>query len=765
MISGVSIGIHVHAQPEGLQATLAALRGTVSGEVDVVLLPDGPDPAVYRTLEALRHYKQSGTARPCGAAACFNRLAQTSHAGVVILLESGAIVAPGWLDLLLAALQAGPRHGLAGPSTNCSWNEQGVFPDARDGLEQIAHTAQEAERRFGQTTRTLEPLYSLADFCYAVRREVIEDIGLADEGYGCGPCWEMDYNIRAARAGWHGVWACGAYVHRAPFTERRRRDEARLFTASRHRYQDKFCGLRLRGEGGAYEPHCKGDACEHFAPKDLIALRLTPSGITAAAPGTGSPVPAAVCAGPPLVSCIMPTANRADFVLQAVRCFLRQDYPNCELIIADESTPGLREKLPADPRLRCLTVPRGKSIGEKRNAACAEARGEFIVHWDDDDWYGPGRISAQMAPLLDGRAGVSALRSDLFFDLHRWRFWRCTDALHRRLFVEDVHGGTLAYARSVWERGCRFPDRSLAEDAIFLRAALRKGARLERLPGVGHFIYLRHGENAWRFECGRHQDPGGWMPAEEPPLPAEDHAFYAALSRAVPSASVPLVSCLMPTCRRRAFVPQAIRCFLDQDYAEKELIIVNDGGERINDLVPAHPAVRLIELEGRRSLGAKRNLACQEARGNVLVHWDDDDWSAPWRVSYQAAELRRLGADLCGLNRVWFYDPAARRAWHFVYPSRERPWVYGASLCYTREFWQRHPFPEINVGEDTRFVWSDPSARLCALENPDFLVATIHSANTSRKRTADPRYREISADSPAAIAAYRAQPGLEARRS
>ena len=51
---------------------------------------------------------------------------------------------------------------------------------------------------------------------------------------------EMDYNIRAARAGWRGVWACGAYVYRPPFTGRRAKDERRLFEANKRRYQDKF---------------------------------------------------------------------------------------------------------------------------------------------------------------------------------------------------------------------------------------------------------------------------------------------------------------------------------------------------------------------------------------------------------------------------------------------------------------------------------------------------------------------------------------------
>jgi hypothetical protein len=102
---------------------------------------------------------------------------------------------------------------------------------------------------------------------------VIEAVGAADEAYGLGPCWEMDYNNRAARAGFLGVWACAAYVHRAPFTARRRIEEAQHFEASRRRYEDKFCARRLRGERGAYEPHCKGEGCAEFAPPGLIRIR------------------------------------------------------------------------------------------------------------------------------------------------------------------------------------------------------------------------------------------------------------------------------------------------------------------------------------------------------------------------------------------------------------------------------------------------------------------------------------------------------------
>ena len=69
-------------------------------------------------------------------------------------------------------------------------------------------------RRYGSAARTLAPVYSLGDFCYAVRREVVDAIGPADPAYGDGPGWEMDYNIRAARAGFAGLWVGGAYVCR-----------------------------------------------------------------------------------------------------------------------------------------------------------------------------------------------------------------------------------------------------------------------------------------------------------------------------------------------------------------------------------------------------------------------------------------------------------------------------------------------------------------------------------------------------------------------
>ena len=210
--------------------------------------------------------------------------------------------------------------------------------------------------------------------------------------------------------------------------------------------------------------------------------------------------------------------------------------------------------------------------------------------------------------------------------------------------------------------------------------------------------------------------------------------------------ALPLVSCIMPTCDRRLFVPQAVRYFLSQDYPRRELLILDDGRESVRDLVPDDPRVRYLREERKSPVGTKRNLLCEEARGEVIVHWDDDDWMAPWRLSYQVERLLDSAADLCGLERLLFYDIAAGRSWQYVYPRRRPSWVAGGTLCYTNSFWRSHRFSDLGSGEDTQFVWNGGPKRLAVLEDFGFYVAMIHAGNTCRKLLADPPYKPHPAE-------------------
>ena len=197
----------------------------------------------------------------------------------------------------------------------------------------------------------------------------------------------------------------------------------------------------------------------------------------------------------------------------------------------------------------------------------------------------------------------------------------------------------------------------------------------------------------------------------------------------------PLVSCIMPTYNRRRFVPQAIEYFLRQDYPEKELIILDDGNDSVADLIPVDPRIRYLRQEQKSTTGAKRNAACEEARGEIIVHWDDDDWMSPRRLSYQVRSLLEQQADICGLNQIKFYNAESSQAWEYIYQGSGRAWVYGATLCYTKSFWRQNPFPAIAIGEDTKFVWNSASAKVVALEDQDWIVCRVHPENVSPKQT------------------------------
>jgi glycosyltransferase involved in cell wall biosynthesis len=854
--------------------TLQAIARHTPQPHEIVLLVE--EPGSSRSLAQMgyqQNVRQLAVPKPFNIPVALNRVVMTCTTPYILLLESGTIVTSGWLERLLEPLEDA-TVGLSGPSTNASWNEQKVLTGS-DGIgwsvQQIDAYAAQVASQYSNQRHLLDTLHSLGDFCYLFKRAVAEQLGGFDEAYGAGPCWEIDFNTRAARAGFQAIWVADAYVHRGPESAWKVTSLRRHFTASKQLYQDRFCGLRLQGKKTDYEPHCRGELCEHFAPPALIQVTLRREGQDNVGAGLAPALPALIetngmpaliettppalietnrrgrfiaptadlsalssygrgdpCGRPvglapaldlPLVSCIMPTRNRRVFVQHALAYFERQDYPNRELVIVDDGTESVADLVSAHPRVRYVSLPRQTSIGAKRNVACETARGAIIAHWDDDDWYAPHRLRYQVAPLLAKAADITGLETSCFFDLTRWQVWTCTPALHNRLFVGDVHGGTLVYWRKVWERLARYPSASLAEDAFFLRDARQRGARLQKLPHAHSFVYLRHSSNAWSFPLGSYLDASGWQQTDlNNYLPAADLPFYAALSPSAPalpspeprieqphtapaslvvaelasaisrptsttstasttspnvelasiispnfvtpvehrppstaivgaglapalgmgSHEIPLVSCIMPTSNRRNYVPQAIQYFLRQDYPQRELLILDDGSEPVNDLVPADPRIHYIRLEKRMILGAKRNLACKLAQGSIIAHWDDDDWIAPHRLRYQVEMLEQQQKDVCGTGRLLFYSPATGKSWLYEYPATIRRWLAGGTLCYRKDFWLHTPFPEIAKGEDTRFVWNPKALNALTVPDYTFYVALVHSANTSQKMVNSP---------------------------
>jgi O-antigen biosynthesis protein len=718
-----TIGVHLHSDPARLRATLASLAAHAA-DATVVLLPDAPDADVEALLATLHAYPRlEGHVR--GAPAAFNRLIGFDDSSVVVFLEAGVVLTRGALARLVAAVNARPEVGLAGPSTNFVWNEQCLrpAPPAYAGLDRVEAFADAVAARFGDETQTLEPLYSLADFAYVVTRALIRTVGGADERYGEGPCWEMDYNVRAARAGFAGVWVKGAYVHRPPHTARRVVEETRRFAASKQLYQDKFCGARLRREKTDYRDHCRGDACPNFAPAGVIPLRHP---VADPSPARAARAPVALRALDPLVTCVMPTCDRRAFVPLAIRLFQRQDYPRVELLILDDGLDPVGDCVPGDPRVRYVRLNGRRSVGAKRNAACAEARGEIIVHWDDDDWYPPSRVSRQVRALLDGPAEVCGSSRVLYFEPATERAWAYEYGAPGQPWVA---GNTLAYRREVWSRN-PFPDVQVGEDARFLWSGAVK--TVADLADPALCVGIIHPGNT------SVKDTGGpyWsaLPcARIAALLGDDLGVYRWLLR--PAAALPLISCIMPTYNRRRFVELALRNFSRQDYPRKELLVVDDGTDPVDDLVGSVPEARYFRLDRRAPIGAKRNRACAEARGEIIAHWDDDDWYAPDRLRYQTMPVVAGEADLTGLESAFVLELPAGQFWTIDGDLHRRMYVgdvHGGTLVYRTAL--RHEgitYPDVDLAEDAMFLHQALARgrRLRRLANPGVFVYVRHGAN------------------------------------
>lgn len=162
---------------------------------------------------------------------------------------------------------------------------------------------------------------------------------------------------------------------------------------------------------------------------------------------------------------------------------------------------------------------------------------------------------------------------------------------------------------------------------------------------------------------------------------------------------------------------------------------MDDGSDSVADLVPDDPQIRYIRLPARMVLGEKRNFCVRESRGDLIMHWDDDDWMASWRISYQVQELLTHQAEVCGLRELYFRELEGDKCWLYKYPANAKPWLAGGSLLYTKAFFLRSPFPKVQVASDTQFIWSRKLDSAVVLPDCRFYVASVHGKNTSPKRT------------------------------
>ena len=120
----------------------------------------------------------------------------------------------------------------------------------------------------------------------------------------------------------------------------------------------------------------------------------------------------------------------------------------------------------------------------------------------------------------------------------------------------------------------------------------------------------------------------------------------------------PFVSVCTPTYNRRPFIESMIKCFNHQTYPKDKIewIIIDDGTDKIGELVKQHPNVKYYEYNEKMSLGKKRNLMHEKSCGDILVYMDDDDYYPPERIRHAVDMLLSHPKALCaGASEIYIY--------------------------------------------------------------------------------------------------------------
>ncbi len=219
------------------------------------------------------------------------------------------------------------------------------------------------------------------------------------------------------------------------------------------------------------------------------------------------------------VSIVVPTRARPRRHRRLYQLFANQTHAGCELLVfEDGDQPSPFFTALGDPRVRYRHSTQALSLGEKRNWLALEASGDVLVHFDDDDYYGPTYVEQMVAAL--GEADLVKLSGFHIYSLGHdvLSFWDQTSvaATHVRLEsgrpLELFHtaglseaqrerwrldnllgyGFSYVYRRALWER-VAFPPVGHGEDRAFVIAALEAGAAIHHVSDrAGLALVLRH---------------------------------------------------------------------------------------------------------------------------------------------------------------------------------------------------------------------------------------------------------------------------------
>lgn len=216
------------------------------------------------------------------------------------------------------------------------------------------------------------------------------------------------------------------------------------------------------------------------------------------------------------------------------------------------------------------------------------------------------------------------------------------------------------------------------------------------------------------------------------------------ISGAVPKKSLeeinfPFVSVITPTYNRRRFIPYLIECYKEQTYPKHrmEWIILDDGQDKVGDLFAEAsktiPNIRYISNDEKQNIGAKRNRLNDEAKGEILVAMDDDDYYPPERVEAAVKAFKKQPkVELAGSTVIYMYFTDIHQI-YMLGPYNQNHATNG-TMAWRSSYAKTHRYDENVTHAEERSFLEDYKHPMIQLDPFKVMLVLSHSENTFDKK-------------------------------
>lgn len=204
----------------------------------------------------------------------------------------------------------------------------------------------------------------------------------------------------------------------------------------------------------------------------------------------------------PFISIVTPFYNRHKFIDLMINNFNNINYPRdkIEWVIIDDSTEKSEdiEKLQHISELKYIHLNNHITIGHKRNLLAKYATHDYIVHFDDDDFYGSLSVVARIRALLylekrniNSIVGCSRVNC---YDILTGAEFEAFDIING-VSEASISESTMAYNKKIFNEQQFDNEDKFSEGLSFI-----KGRTVYTLPSSFIVTQLSHGYNTIKRE-------------------------------------------------------------------------------------------------------------------------------------------------------------------------------------------------------------------------------------------------------------------------